>query len=92
MFGIGSHGTHVAAIATAYIDELSEENGVAPGAQVLSINVGDHRLSTMETTASLVRAVCFLMKIYSTKINYSTFFPMKFISHSLNIALTTTSI
>ncbi len=53
----GSHGTHVGAISAAYFEDSSDENGIAPGAQLLSINIGDHRLSTMETIPSLVRAV-----------------------------------
>ncbi|VDO03760.1 unnamed protein product [Rodentolepis nana] len=89
----GSHATHVASIAAAYyptdsshehfqtshLVEDGNQNGIAPGAQVVSIKIANTSLKGMETISSLLTALNWTSKLNCDVINYSfgekTFLP-----------------
>lgn len=53
----GSHGSHVAAIASANFPDEPHRNGIAPGARILSVKIGDIRSGGSSTGVGEMRAV-----------------------------------
>ncbi|ETN14421.1 hypothetical protein PPTG_07472 [Phytophthora nicotianae INRA-310] len=68
---VGAHGTHVAGIVAAYHPDQSECNGVAPGAQIVAVKIGDGRLGSMETSSALSRAILAVMDANVDVVNMS---------------------
>jgi tripeptidyl-peptidase-2 len=58
----GNHGTHVAAIAAAHFPGEPARDGIAPGARILSIKIGDIRTGGSSYGTSELRAAALTAK------------------------------
>uniref|UniRef100_A0AC35F5A0 Tripeptidyl-peptidase 2 n=1 Tax=Panagrolaimus sp. PS1159 TaxID=55785 RepID=A0AC35F5A0_9BILA len=67
----GSHGSHVAHIAAGHFPDEPEKDGLAPGAQIVSMCIGDSRLDSMETGQALTRAFNKCIEMGVDIVNYS---------------------
>lgn len=67
----GAHATHVAGIVSANYPQQPELNGMAPGAQIVSVKIGDSRLGSMETGMALLRALQVVLRNKCDLINMS---------------------
>ena len=67
----GAHGSHVAGIVAAHHPSDPSQNGVAHGAQIISLKIGDSRLGSMETGVGLIRALTEAVKRGCHVINMS---------------------
>ncbi len=67
-FDDGAHGTHCAGIAAGYKIGGLQLNGIAPGAKVISVKIGDNSLSGGATVSySMKKAIDFANKISKDK-------------------------
>lgn len=67
----GTHGTHVAGIVAAHHPENVVLDGIAPGAQIVSVKIGDTRLGSIETSQSFMRAMNEVIKLGVDVVNIS---------------------
>ena len=54
---VGAHGTHVAGIVAANYPGQPELNGLAPGAQIVSVKIGDRRMGSSSMGTGEVRGL-----------------------------------
>lgn len=68
---ITGHGTHVAGIIAAHFPDDPVLNGVAPGAQIVSVKIGDTRLGSNSAGTGVVRGLITVLENQCDLINMS---------------------
>ena len=68
---VGSHGTHVAGIVAANFPDESDLNGLAPGAQLVAVKIGDPRLGSNSCATGEVRGCIAVLQNKCDLINQS---------------------
>lgn len=71
------HGTHVAGIVAANYANDFDRSGVAPGAQIVSVKIGDSRLGGMETGRAIERGLAAVARHRCHVVNMSFSEPMR---------------
>ncbi|MBK6472864.1 MAG: S8 family serine peptidase [Betaproteobacteria bacterium] len=67
----GDHGTHVASIAAGHNPDERGRDGIAPGARILSINIGNRRNGTTSNDLVYLRAGALLARHKADIVNVS---------------------
>lgn len=67
----GSHGTHVAGTVAAHFPGQPELDGIAPGAKIVSVKIGDTRLGSTSLGTGEVRGLIAVLKNRCDLINMS---------------------
>ncbi|MEO1584790.1 MAG: S8 family serine peptidase [Planctomycetota bacterium] len=67
----GAHGTHVAGTVAAHFPDQPELNGMAPGAQIVGVKIGDTRLGSSSVNVGFIRGVTAVIDNDADMINMS---------------------
>ncbi len=67
----GAHGTHVAGTVAANFPDAPELNGMAPGAQIVGVKIGDTRLGSSSVNTGLIRGITAVIENDADMINMS---------------------
>ncbi len=67
----GAHGTHVAGIVAAHYPDQPELNGIAPGAQIVAVKIGDTRMGSSSMGTGEERGLVAVLRNKCQLINMS---------------------